>query len=95
VITPEQRRTTPIPRSVRMLDVTALCQNHSLWNSKRAPSETEELLRPVILRLSFAPWVEVVLMENVVEFAAAIDSQTRSSLSWWIAELTVCAAMLC
>jgi site-specific DNA-cytosine methylase len=94
VITPTTRETTPIPRSVRMVDVTALCQNHSLWSSARSPWETEELLLPVIRRLSLAPWVEAVLMENVIEFAQLLDGQGRSSLSWWIAELTACGSLI-
>lgn len=84
VLCPAERLAQPYPPSARLVEVTTLCANHSKWNPKRRPEETEELLKPVVNRLREAPGVEIVVFENVPEFLQVLDGQTRSSYTFWV-----------
>ena len=59
-------------------------------NPTRSPWETEDLLAPVFERLRKSPGIEIVVMENVPEFAQTLDLQERSSYTMWIEGLESC-----
>ena len=42
------------------------------------------MLEPVLGRLASAPQIEVVVLENVPNFAKTLDGQDRSSYSFWV-----------
>eukprot|EP00967_Tisochrysis_lutea_P104094 scaffold157719_cov30-Tisochrysis_lutea.AAC.1 len=84
VLSPDERRAQPYPKSVRLVEVTTLCCNHSKLNPNRRPEVTEELLGPVADRLRAAKGVEIVIFENVPEFLQIIEDQGRSSYTYWV-----------
>jgi site-specific DNA-cytosine methylase len=91
VLNPEERRANAYPESARVVDVTAQCTQHSGLNTAREPWLTETtMLQPVLERLAQAPQIECVILENVPNFAKALDGQDRSSYSFWVEGLTEC-----
>ena len=85
VLNPTQRALQAYPPEARMLDVTAQCTEHSALNPSRKPWITEEAqLEPVIERLRLSPQIEVVVLENVPNFAKTLDGQDRSSYWMWV-----------
>ena len=55
----------PYPASVRMLDVTAQCTEHSPLNVNRRPWKTEAMLEEVLKRVEQSAQLEVIVFENV------------------------------
>lgn len=76
------------PKSARVLVATPPCVEHSGLNAKRTPEKTEALVEKIVQRLRCSPWIEVVILENVLNFGYMLDGQDCSSYSTWVSDIT-------